>query len=123
MYSSNRDRFTVVSGLEVSPFLDRLERAHDVFGIEQMLGEARATYPDAFITGKAITALVSACARRKNTRLAATIWEWCKAEDLELNTFHYNSMIAVAAADRKPQEAIKYLREMTERGVAKNEVT
>jgi pentatricopeptide repeat protein len=123
MFPSSRDRVTVVSGLEISPFLDQLERAHDVVAVERMLAEARTNYPDAFATGKAITALVSGCARRKNTRLAATIWDWCKAENLELNTFHYNSMIAVAASDRKPQEAVKYLREMTERGVAKNEVT
>lgn len=112
-----------MSGLEINPFLDQLERSHDISSIERMLDEARARYPDGFATGKAITALVSGCARRKNTRLAGTIWDWCKREDLELNTFHYNSMIAVAASDRKPQEAIKYLREMSDRGIAKNEVT
>ena len=123
MYASNRDRVSVVSGLDVSSLLDRLERSHDLASVERMLAEARADYPDAFSTGRAITALVSGCARRKNSRLAATIWDWCKTENVDLNTFHYNSMIAVAAADRKPQDAIKYLREMSDRGIAKNEVT
>jgi pentatricopeptide repeat protein len=109
--------------LEIAPLLDRLERAGDGRGVEQALEAARSEYPDGFASGKAITALVSGCAKRRHSRLAHSIWTWCKKVNLDLNTFHFNSMIAVAAADRKPQEALQLMNEMSHRGIAKNEVT
>jgi pentatricopeptide repeat protein len=113
----------VVSGLQIAPLLDQLERTGGDRGVEQALDGARSKHPDGFASGKAITALVSGCAKRKNSRLAHSIWNWCKKQNLDLNTFHYNSMIAVAASDRKPQEALQLMKEMSHRNITKNEVT
>lgn len=134
-WSATRDRVTVVSGLEIAPLLDQLERCQSSgsshndnnnkngSSVNQIMDGARSKHPEGFDTGKAVTALISGCARRKNTRLAHLLWKWCQARQLHLNTYHYNSMIAVAATDRQPQQALKLMEEMTERRVAKNEVT
>lgn len=42
----------------------------------EILDKARRQYADGFESGKAITALISASPRRRNTLLANTIWDW-----------------------------------------------
>jgi pentatricopeptide repeat protein len=37
--------------------------------------------------------------------------------------YHFNAMISVAASERSPQKALAYMREMSELGIPKNEVT
>ena len=42
---------------------------------------------------------------------------------LEKNTYHYNAMISVAEKSKNLRHALDLLKEMDQRGIAKNEVT
>jgi pentatricopeptide repeat protein len=120
---SNRDRVTIVYGLDCNRLLDDMEETRDRRAIFQMLDNARKQYVEGFEGGKAITALISASARRRNTQLANSIWEWLQASKIPMNVFHYNAMIAVAASERAPEKALRLMDEMTRFKIPKNEVT
>lgn len=120
---ANRDRVTIVYGLDCNRLLDEMEAVRDGRAVFQMLDKARSQYPEGFECGKAITALISASARRRNTQLAYMIWDWLQAVKIPMNVFHYNAMIAVAATERAPEKALRLMDEMTRYNIPKNEVT
>jgi pentatricopeptide repeat protein len=74
-------------------------------------------------TGKAMTALISVAARRKQIYLGHAVWDWMDIAKLHKNTFHYNSMISVAEKAKNYQHALDLLNQMTVRNIPKNEVT
>jgi pentatricopeptide repeat protein len=119
---ANRDRVTIVSGMDANRLLDELERLPPA-QVGACLEQARLQYPEGFESGKAVTALISASARRRNARLANDVWAWVNAVQMPKNVYHFNAMISVAASERSPQKALAYMREMSELGIPKNEVT
>lgn len=135
-FNKDVDRITIVCGLDIGEFLKHLERAvnegrgggsSDGNILFHELDLARDKYPEAFRSGKALTALISGSARRRNVRLAYGIWDWlgmqAREGNIQKNTYHYNSMITVAATARKPQNALELMKEMSREGIDKNEVT
>jgi pentatricopeptide repeat protein len=114
-------RGQVIMGLDVQALVDRLCRNNtDVF---RELDGAREEHLSVFQSGKAVTAIISNLARRRNLRLASSVWEWIDSVGIKKNTFHYNSMISVCEKVRDFKKALRLLDEMKEKGVAKNEVT
>lgn len=117
----DRGRSQIIMGLDVGALVDRLCRnSHEVF---RELDAARGEYAAVFTSGKAVTAIISNLARRRNLRLANTVWEWVDTVGIEKNTFHYNSMISVCEKVRDYRKALNILDEMTDKNVSKNEVT
>jgi len=118
--------------LDIGELLNHLERVQGGNSVLfQELDRARERYPDAFRSGKALTALISGSARRRNVRLAYAVWDWLNLQqnrpegkkNIPKNTYHYNSMITVYATARKPQQALELMKEMSREGIEKNEVT
>jgi pentatricopeptide repeat protein len=117
----DRGRGQVIMGLDVQALVDRLCRHNgDAF---RELDTAREEHLAVFASGKAVTAIISNLARRRNLRLATTVWDWIDSVGIKKNTFHYNSMISVCEKVRDYTKALKLLDEMKEKGVPKNEVT
>jgi pentatricopeptide repeat protein len=87
------------------------------------LDRARSQYPEPFDNGKALTALISSAARRRNVHMAGMIWAWMDVAHVAKNTFHYNSMISATEKSRNYRQALALLREMEQRNIPKNEVT
>lgn len=108
-------------GLDVQALVDRLCRnSNEIF---RELDAAREENTAVFQSGKAITAIISNFARRRNLRLALTVWDWIDSVGIQKNTFHYNSMISVCEKVRDYRKALYLLNEMKSKNVAKNEVT
>jgi len=111
----------VIMGLDIQALVDRLVRPGcDVF---RELGITRANHMAVFQSGKAVTAIISNLARRRNLRVANAVWDWIDYIGIEKNTFHYNSMISACEKVRDYKKALRLLDEMKEKKVAKNEVT
>lgn len=91
--------------------------------MNDVLLDARQRYPEPFENGKALTALISSAARRRQVWLAQRIWEWMDHVDIPKNTFHFNSMISAAEKAKDFRYALNLLGEMERRNIAKNEVT
>jgi pentatricopeptide repeat protein len=87
------------------------------------LDRTRIENRSVFDSGKALTALISIAARRKNIGLGYAAWDWMDHAGIAKNTFHYNSMISVTEKARDYQHALALLKEMKERNIKKNEVT
>ncbi len=114
-------RGQIIMGLDVQSLVDRLcRREADVF---RELDLAREEHQAVFQSGKAVTAIISNLARRRNLRLATIAWEWIDSVGIKKNTFHYNSMISVCEKVRDYSKALQLLEEMEKKGVEKNEVT
>jgi pentatricopeptide repeat protein len=112
---------TIIMGLDIGALVDRLVRPGcDVF---RELDETREDNKAVFQSGKAVTAIISNLARRRNLRIANAVWEWMDGIGIDKNTFHYNSMISVCEKVRDYNKALRLLDEMTDKKVAKNEVT
>jgi hypothetical protein len=78
-------------GLDVNRLCDHLTRPNsDVY---RDLGDAMSDNHVVFKSGKALTAIISNLARRRNLRIANLVWGWMDTVGIEKNTFHYNSMI------------------------------
>jgi pentatricopeptide repeat protein len=119
-----RDRPTVLQGLDINALMDRLaELSHSTDKLFAELDRVRGEYKQIFETGKAMTALISVAARRKQIGLGHAVWDWMDLAKLHKNTFHYNSMISVAEKAKNYQQALDLLNEMTDRNIPKNEVT
>lgn len=117
-------RSSFICGMDVNAVLDRLCACSGVTDACRVLEHAREQHKEGFDSGKAATALISGASRRRNVQLAHTVFSWLKQrQDLTVNIYHFNSMIAVAAVARKPQQAIALMKEMKELGIRKNEVT
>jgi pentatricopeptide repeat protein len=117
----NNNRGQIIMGLDVQSLVDRLcRRDIDVF---RELSTARDEHTAVFQSGKAVTAIISNLARRRNLRLASAVWDWIDSVGIRKNTFHYNSMISVCEKVRDYNKALGLLDEMKEKHVQKNEVT
>eukprot|EP00533_Pseudo-nitzschia_delicatissima_P000321 CAMPEP_0116104202 /NCGR_PEP_ID=MMETSP0327-20121206/14318_1 /TAXON_ID=44447 /ORGANISM="Pseudo-nitzschia delicatissima, Strain B596" /LENGTH=1065 /DNA_ID=CAMNT_0003596415 /DNA_START=80 /DNA_END=3277 /DNA_ORIENTATION=- len=111
----------IIMGLDIQALVDRLVRPGcDVF---RELGATRQSHMAVFSSGKAVTAIISNLARRRNLRIANAVWDWIDYIGIEKNTFHYNSMISACEKVRDYNKALRLLDEMKEKKVAKNEVT
>lgn len=111
----------IIMGLDIQALVDRLVRPGcDVF---RELGVTRQSHMAVFQSGKAVTAIISNLARRRNLRIANAVWEWIDYIGIEKNTFHYNSMISACEKVRDYNKALRLLDEMKEKKVPKNEVT
>ena len=114
-------RGQIIMGLDVQSLVDRLcRREADIF---RELDRARDEHQAVFQSGKAVTAIISNLARRRNLRLATIVWDWIDSVGIKKNTFHYNSMISVCEKVRDYNKALQLLDEMQRKGVEKNEVT
>lgn len=111
----------IIMGLDIQALVDRLVRPGcDVF---RELGITRESHMAVFQSGKAVTAIISNLARRRNLRIANAVWDWIDYIGIEKNTFHYNSMISACEKVRDYKKALRLLDEMKAKKVAKNEVT
>lgn len=108
-------------GLDVQALVDRL--CHRDANVFRELDISREEHSAVFQSGKAVTAIISNLARRRNVRLANLVWDWVDSVGIKKNTFHYNSMISVCEKVREYKRALRLLDEMTEKKVEKNEVT
>jgi len=108
-------------GLDVNRLCDRLTLpGNDVY---RELDEAMKENHFVFKSGKALTAVISNLARRRNLRVANSVWSWMDKASIDKNTFHYNSMISCCEKVRDYNRALRLMEEMSSRVVAKNEVT
>lgn len=108
-------------GLDINPLVDRLTRPNaDVY---RDLQDAMEDNPVVFESGKALTAIISNLARRRNLRIANLVWGWMDTVNIEKNTFHYNSMISCCEKVRDYSRALRLLDDMKSKVIAKNEVT
>lgn len=110
-----------MQGFNASEWMDRL--CHGQQHPSDTLAEAQSRYPDAFQSGRAMTALIAAAGRRRQIRLAFACWDFMDQVGLEKNTYHYNAMISVAEKSKNLRHALDLLKEMDQRGIEKNEVT
>jgi pentatricopeptide repeat protein len=111
----------IIMGLDIQALVDRLVRPGcDVF---RELDNTREGHMTVFNSGKAVTAIISNLARRRNLRIANGVWDWIDYIGIEKNTFHYNSMISACEKVRDYNKALRLLDEMKEKKVSKNEVT
>ena len=63
-----------VGNLDTSRIMDELNSRRQP--LPQIMDRYREKYPDAFDSGKAMTALIAAAARRRMIRVAYELWEW-----------------------------------------------
>lgn len=116
-------------GFDVAELVDRLCSGNrsltqvNVPNLERELERARATSPASFETGKAITAILSALARRKQMHTALAVWKWMDSVRIPRNVFHYNAMISVCEKMKDFHFAMKLLSQMENERCRKNEVT
>jgi pentatricopeptide repeat protein len=115
------ERPGLLLGLDVTALMDRL--GHPRADVFQELDQSRHNHPEVFECGKAMTALISGAARRRQMRLAQACWEYMDARRLEKNVYHYNSMISVAEKNKDYRMALSLMEEMSRRHIEKNEVT
>jgi len=109
-------------GFEVSDLVDRLCNPNTI-SIAKELEIARQNSPASFDTGKAITAILSALARRKEMNVALAVWSWMDEADIKRNVFHYNALISVCEKSKNYHLCMKLLSQMEHENCKKNEVT
>ena len=118
------NRPTILQGLDINALVDRLtSKLNNKAALFADLDRTRIENRSVFDSGKALTALISIAARRKNIGLGHAAWDWMDHAGIAKNTFHYNSMISVTEKARDYQHALALLQEMKERNIKKNEVT
>jgi pentatricopeptide repeat protein len=123
-WNQHRDRPTILQGLDINALADRLNPLlNNKAALFAELDRTREENRQVFDSGKALTALISVAARRKNIGLGHAAWDWMDRVGIAKNTFHYNSMISVAEKARDYQHALALLQEMKDRNIKKNEVT
>lgn len=123
-WNQHRDRPTILQGLDINGLVDRLDPLiNNKVALFAELDRTREENLQVFDSGKALTALISIAARRKNIGLGHAAWDWMDRVGIAKNTFHYNSMISVAEKARDYQHALALLQEMKDRNIKKNEVT
>ena len=113
----------IIKGMDIQALVDRLQRAHNQAGVAQELELAREKHREVFDSGKALTAIISSVARRRNMNLAKAIWDWIDHAGIPKNTFHYNSMISACEKVKDYRKALHLMDEMKQKNIAKNEVT
>jgi hypothetical protein len=107
----------IIMGMNVQVLVDRLLSPRVDFDAE--LDKAYKENVPVFECGKAPTAIISAGGRQRNIRLAENVWRWMDVAGLEKNVFHYNAMMSAVGY----RQTLTLLQEMTDRKIAKNEVT
>jgi pentatricopeptide repeat protein len=118
------NRPTILQGLDINALVDRLiSKLNNKEAVFADLDRTRIDNRNVFDSGKALTALISIAARRKNIGLGHAAWDWMDHAGIAKNTFHYNSMISVTEKARDYQYALALLQEMKDRNIKKNEVT
>lgn len=123
-WNNRSERPTILQGFNVLEFLDLItEYEQDRRKVFEELDRARAVHAEPFENGKALTALISSAARRRNVHMAGLLWAWMDVAGVAKNTFHYNSMISATEKSRNYRQALALLREMEKMNIAKNEVT
>jgi len=100
-----------------------MDLEHDRRRVFEELDRARTVHVEPFENGKALTALISSAARRRNLHMAQIIWDWMDVAGVEKNTFHYNSMISATEKSKNFRHALALMREMEAKRIPKNEVT
>ena len=113
----------IIKGMDIQALVDRLQRANNQAGVAHELELAREKHREVFESGKALTAIISSVARRRNMNLAKAIWDWIDHVGIPKNTFHYNSMISACEKVKDYRKALNLMNEMKEKNIAKNEVT
>ena len=113
----------IIKGMDIQALVDRLQRANNQADVDQELEIARDKHRDVFDSGKALTAIISSVARRRNMNLAKAIWDWIDHVGIPKNTFHYNSMISACEKVKDYRRALQLLDEMKAKNIDKNEVT
>ena len=113
----------IIKGMDIQALVDRLQRAPNQAGVGRELEIARDKHREVFDSGKALTAIISSVARRRNMQLARAIWDWIDHIGIPKNTFHYNSMISACEKVKDYRRALQLLDEMRANNIAKNEVT
>lgn len=119
--SLRTDRPPFLKGIDLNRFMDDL--CNQRLNVFKSLDSARQEYWELFHSGKVMTAVIAAAARRRQVRLAQQCWEWMDRVGMEKNVYHYNSMISVMEKDKNFREAMNLLKEMESRNIPKNEVT
>lgn len=78
-WSSYRDRPTILQGLDINALADRLTpQLHSRDALFAELDRTRQQNEFVFESGKAMTALISVAARRKNIGLGHAVWDWVR---------------------------------------------
>jgi pentatricopeptide repeat protein len=113
----------IIKGMDIQALVDRLQRAHNQEGVARELEVARDKHREVFESGKALTAIISSVARRRNMNLAKAIWDWIDYVGIQKNTFHYNSMISACEKVKDYRKALNLMDEMKQKNISKNEVT
>lgn len=121
-YSNNKYSSMSLMGFEVSDLVDRL-CITPKSSIPKELEIARQNSPASFDTGKAITAILSALARRKEMNVALAVWNWMDDANIKRNVFHFNALISVCEKCKNYHLCMKLLSQMEHEKCNKNEVT
>lgn len=111
-------------GFSMEKFVDRLCHPHTE-SVYTALNHARATSPESFVSGRAITAILSQLGRRRQMRVAYQVWSWMDktVPQIKKNVFHYNALINVCEKSKDWKGALDLLHQMDNNFVGKNEIT
>lgn len=111
-------------GFSMEEFVVRLCHPHTA-SVYNELNHTRATSPESFISGRAITAILSQLGRRRQMRVAQQVWSWMDKTVPRIikNVFHYNALINVCEKSKDWKGALDLLHQMDTNGVGKNEIT
>jgi len=119
--SEFRNRYRGSSGFDAMRLVDTLTRQG--CNLRATLDRAQENFAASFQSGKALTAILSNLARRRNMATASFVWQWMDQRGIEKNVFHYNSLISVCEKVKNHKRALHLLGEMERHGIRKNEVT
>jgi pentatricopeptide repeat protein len=111
-------------GFSMEEFVDRLCHPHTA-SVYTELNHARSTSPESFVSGRAITAILSQLGRRRQMRVAYQVWSWMDktVPRIKKNIFHYNALINVCEKSKDWKGALDLLHQMDNNFVEKNEIT
>lgn len=102
--------------------VDRL--CHPHANVFDEMDHARATSPEFFLSGRAITAILSQLGRRRQMRVAMSVWKWMEnTPGITRNVYHYNALINVCEKIKDWKGALDLLKQMDEEKIPKNEIT
>lgn len=88
------------------------------------MDRARKASPESFLSGRALTTILSQLGRRRQMRVAMQVWRWMDtARGITRNVYHFNALINVCEKSRDWRGALDLLRKMDEERVPKNEIT
>jgi len=121
-YNSSNYSSVSLMGFDVSELVDRLCFTQ-ISSIPKELEVAREHSSASFDTGKAVTAILSSLARRKEMNVALSVWNWMDVVKIKRNVFHFNALISVCEKCKNYHLCMKLLSQMEHEKCNKNEVT